>query len=82
MIPITRAENRLEALRQKASSLTPYKQKITNHAIEKLSELIDLYTCRKRKTEKDRLEDLYACFTDEFDIIYTDIIEKIEGGGE
>ena len=82
MTPITKAENKLEALKIRAASLTPYKQKITKHAIEKLSEIIELYICRKRKTEKDQLENLYTCFLDEFDIIYIDISEKIEGGGE
>lgn len=79
MTPITKAENKLEALKQRVPSLTPYKQKITNLAIEKLSELIELFIGRKRKSDKSQLESLYEWFTDEFDLIYNEITERLEG---
>ncbi len=77
MTPITKAGNKVEDLKAYVSGLTPSNQKATTLAIDKLTELIDLYIYRKRKTEKDQIDDLYAIFSDEFNVIYTDIIDKI-----
>ena len=77
MTPITKAENKVEALKLQVSGLTPSNQKATTLAIEKMTELIDLYIYRKRKTEKEQMDDLYAIFTDEFNVLYVDIADKI-----
>ncbi len=77
MTPITKAENKVEALKLQVSGLTPSHQKAAALAIEKMTELVDLYVYRKRKTEKDQMDDLYTVFVDEFNVIYVDIVDKL-----
>ena len=77
MTPITKAENKVDALELQISGLSSSNQKALTLAIDKMKELIDVYICRKRKTEKSQIDDLYAIFTDEFNVLYLNITEKI-----
>ncbi len=79
MTSITKAEKKILSLKASPLNLSNYKKKQVDLAIEKMEALVEIFTSRKRKVEKDQIDSLYDWFEDEFNVIYLDTIEKIEG---
>ena len=79
MTSITKAEKKILSLKASPLNLSNYKKKQVDLAIEKMEALVEIFTSRKRKVEKDQIDSLYDWFEDEFNVIYLDTLEKIEG---
>lgn len=79
MTSITKAEKKILSLKASPLNLSNYKKKQVDLAIEKMEALVEIFTSRKRKVEKDQIDSLYDWFEDEFNVIYLDTMEKIEG---
>lgn len=79
MTSITKAEKKILSLKASPLNLSNYKKKQVDLAIEKMEALVEIFTSRKRKVEKDQIDSLYDWFEDEFNVIYLDTVEKIEG---
>lgn len=75
MTAITKAEKKLEELKSKIPEMTPKLAEKVKFGIEILTEIIDLFNYRKRKTEKKDLDSLYTWFEDEFDVAYAKVTE-------
>lgn len=79
MTSITKAEKKILSLKASPLNLSNNKKKQVDLAIEKMETLVEIFTSRKRKVEKDQIDSLYDWFEDEFNVIYLDTLEKIEG---
>ena len=79
MTSITKAEKKILSLKASPLNLSNNKKKQVDLAIEKMETLVEIFTSRKRKAEKDQIDSLYDWFEDEFNVIYLDTLEKIEG---
>jgi molybdopterin-guanine dinucleotide biosynthesis protein A len=78
MTPLTTATHKLNGLRYRVSLLPLSKQELTEYPIKRLSEIIDIFISRKRKTEKNQMDSLYEWFEDEFNTASIDVIEILE----
>jgi len=67
MTVLTKAQNKLSALRE---SLPQKVSEKLENGIESLVELINLFSYRKRKSDKNGLKSLYDWFDDEFNVRY------------
>lgn len=79
MTSITKAEKKILSLKASPLNRSNHKKKQVDLAIEKMEALVEIFTSRKRKVEKDQIDSLYDWFEDEFNVIYLDTMEKIEG---
>lgn len=79
MTSITKAEKKILSLKASPLNLSNNKKKQVDLALEKMETLVEIFTSRKRKVEKDQIDSLYDWFEDEFNVIYLDTLEKIEG---
>jgi len=78
MTPLTTATHELNGLMYRVSLLPSPKQELAKYPIKRLSEIIDIFISRKRKTEKNQMDSLYEWFTDEFNTASIDVIEILE----
>lgn len=75
MTSLTKAENKLEEFKAKVQTLPKKVQDSLENGIQALTELIDVFTYKKRKVEKSQLKDVYAWFDDEFEVLFVKVSE-------
>lgn len=78
MTPLTTATHKLNGLMYRVSLLPSSKQESAEYPIKRLSEIINIFISRKRKTEKNQMDSLYEWFEDEFNTASIDVIEILE----
>jgi len=77
MTAINKAKIKLEELQASLPNLSKKVAETVEAGIPALSEIIDLFTRRKHKTDRAGLKDLYAWFEDEFNVRYELVTVKV-----